>query len=165
MSSIFNITLINGTISGFVRNQTTYRLKRPGSMTLDKAGQIRTDFNPEEVHETYSFGGQLTKSMDTEPIFSNYSESYFAEFPNSPNFTTLSVGETFKWTDEEIARLMHLIFRPTLIIVGTVGNSLTIYTMRRTSLKHLSTCFYMVLLALVDTSKLAFCKVSLNCVT
>ena len=93
--------------------------------------------------------------MDTEPIF-NYSESNFEDFSNSPNFTTLSVGETFKWTDEEIARMMHLIFRPILIIVGTVGNCLTIYIMRRTSLKYLSTCFYMVLLALVDTSKLAF---------
>ena len=126
-------------------------------MALGNTGQIRTDFYPVERHGTYSSGGQLTKNMDTEPIFSNYSESNFEEVSNSSKFTTQSMAETFKWTDEEIARLMHLIFRPTLIIVGTVGNSLTIYTMRRTSLKHLSTCFYMVLLALVDTSKLAFC--------
>ena len=125
-------------------------------MTLDKAGQIRTDFYREERHETYNSGGQLTKSMDTEPIF-NFSENNFEEVSNSFEFTTQSIGETFKWTDEEIARLMHLIFRPILIIVGTVGNGLTIYIMRRTSLKYLSTCFYMVLLALVDTSKLAFC--------
>ena len=134
-------------------------------MTLDKAGQIRTDFYPEEVHETYSSGGQLTKNMDTAPIFSNYSENNSEDVSNSSEFTTQSMGETFKWTDEEIARMMHLIFRPILFVVGTVGNSLTIYIMRRTSLKHLSTCFYMVLLALVDTSKLAFCWVSLNCVT
>ena len=125
-------------------------------MTPDKAGQIRTDFYPEETQEAYSSGGQLTKNMDTDPVF-NYSESNFEEFSYSSDFTTQSTGETFKWTDEEIARLMHLIFRPILIIVGTIGNCLTIFIMRRTSLKYLSTCFYMVLLALVDTSKLAFC--------
>ena len=125
-------------------------------MTPDKTGQIRTYFYPEERHETYSSGGQLTKNMDTDPVF-NYLESNFEEFSYSSDFTTQSTGETFKWTDEEIARLMHLIFRPILIIVGTIGNGLTIYIMRRTSLKYLSTCFYMVLLALVDTSKLAFC--------
>ena len=102
-------------------------------MTLDKAGQIRTDFYREERHETYNSGGQLTKSMDTEPIF-NFSENNFEEVSNSFEFTTQSTGETFKWTDEEIARLMYLIFRPILIIVGTIGNGFAIYIMRRTSL-------------------------------
>ena len=64
-----------------------------------------------------------------------------------------SVEKPFRWTNVEIARLIEIIFRPILIIVGTVGNSLTIYIMRTTSLKHLSTCFYMVILAVADTSK------------
>ena len=84
----------------------------------------------------------------------NYSVIGFGELLNSSNTTTepTSVEETFKWTKTEIARLIQIIFRPTLIIVGTVGNCLTIYIMRRTSLKQLSTCFYMVVLALADST-------------
>ena len=85
----------------------------------------------------------------------NYSGTTLAEFSNSSNTTTESMctEETFKWTTAEITRLIQIIFRPILIIIGTVGNSLTIYIMRRTSLKYLSTCFYMSVLALADTSK------------
>ena len=92
--------------------------------------------------------------METE-VTINYNGTGFEELLNSSNTSTESnfVEETFKWTDEEIARMMHLIFRPILIIAGAIGNGLTIYIMRRTSLKHLSSCFYMVLLALADSSK------------
>ena len=62
--------------------------------------------------------------------------------------------DTFKWTNAEIARLIQIIFRPIMVIIGTIGNCLTIYIMRKSSLKHLSTCFYMVVLALADSSKL-----------
>ena len=92
--------------------------------------------------------------MDTAVTF-NYSETDFIEYLNSSNSTTegSSVEGTFKWTSEEIAKLIQTIIRPILIMVGTVGNCLTIYIMRRTSLKHLSTCFYMFLLAVADTCK------------
>ena len=85
----------------------------------------------------------------------NYSGFGFGEFLNSSNINSepTSVEESFKWTNAEIARLIQIIFRPILIIVGTIGNGLTIYIMRTTSLTHLSTCFYMVVLALADTSK------------
>ena len=85
----------------------------------------------------------------------NYTGVGFEEFSNLSNTTTepMPVEETFKWTNAEIARLIQIIFRPILIIVGTGGNGLTIYIMRRTSMKHLSTCFYMVVLALADSSK------------
>ena len=85
----------------------------------------------------------------------NSSVTSFTEFSNLSNITTEStfVEKTFKWTTAEIARLIQIIFRPILIIVGTIGNGLTIYIMRRTSLKHLSTCFYMVVLAVADSSK------------
>ena len=66
------------------------------------------------------------------------------------------VEENFKWTSEEIARLIHIIVRPILIVAGTNGNCLSFYIMRRTSLKDVSSCFYMSLLALADTSKYAF---------
>ena len=77
------------------------------------------------------------------------------KYTNSSNTTTeaMSVEETFKWTDAEIARLIQIIFRPILIVAGTVGNGLTIFITRKKSLKHLSTCFYMCLLALADSSK------------
>ena len=58
----------------------------------------------------------------------------------------------FKWT-HEIARLIQIIVRPILIIVGTFGNGLTVYIMRSTSLRDVSSCYYMFILALADTSK------------
>ena len=92
--------------------------------------------------------------MEPEVTF-NYSGTGLEEFLNSSNISTepTSVEESFKWTKNEIVKLIQVIFRPILITVGTVGNCLTIYIMRRTSLKYLSTCFYMVVLALPDTSK------------
>ena len=54
---------------------------------------------------------------------------------------------------KEIARLIHIIVRPILIMFGTVGNGLTFYIMRTTSLRKLSACFYMAVLALTDTGK------------
>ena len=92
--------------------------------------------------------------METEVPF-NYSGTKFGGFLNSSINTTepTSTGEPFKWTNVEIARLIQIIFRPILVIVGTIGNVVAIFIMRRTSLKHLSSCFYMVLLAVADTSK------------
>ena len=87
--------------------------------------------------------------------FYNSGTIFGIKFPYSSNTTTepTSIEEPFKWTNAEIARLIQIILRPILIIVGTIGNGLTIYIMRKTSLKHLSSCFYMVILALVDLSK------------
>ena len=97
--------------------------------------------------------------MESEVTTFNYSGTSFGEFSNSSKITTEATiveEETFKWTNAEIARLIQIIFRPILIIAGTVGNGLTIYIMRRTSLRHLSSCFYMVVLALADSSKSTF---------
>ena len=54
---------------------------------------------------------------------------------------------------EEIVRMMQLIARPPIIILGTIGNLLTLFTMQRDSLKHVSTCFYMAILGLADTGE------------
>ena len=51
----------------------------------------------------------------------------------------------------EIVRIIDLIVKPILVLFGTIGNGLSFYIMRRTSLKSLSTCFYMAILALADT--------------
>ena len=63
------------------------------------------------------------------------------------------VGEVIKWTEEEIARLVHVVVRPILIVMGTIGNCLSFYIMTRTSLKDVSSCFYMAALAVADTRK------------
>ena len=55
--------------------------------------------------------------------------------------------------EEEIARMLNLVIRPVLIVFGTIGNGLSFYIMRQGSLKKISTCFYLSLLALADTSK------------
>ena len=64
--------------------------------------------------------------------------------------------ETLQWMSAEMIRMIHIIVRPILIIIGTTGNGLTFYIMRRTSLKDVSSCFYMAVLALADTRKQKF---------
>ena len=54
---------------------------------------------------------------------------------------------------EEIVRMIQVIGRPPIIILGTIGNLLTFFTMQRGSLKHMSTCFYMAILGLADTGE------------
>ena len=78
-----------------------------------------------------------------------YATTDFTGHYNSSERTL--VTERFNWTNEEIARLTQIIFRPILTLLGTIGNILTMYIMRKTSLKNVSTCFYMFLLALADT--------------
>ena len=89
--------------------------------------------------------------MKTEINFNAFTHGYF----NSSEITTLSNDgkEISQWFSEEITRLIQLITRPILIIVGSIGNILTFYIMRRTSLKDVSSCFYMAVLALADTRK------------
>ena len=72
---------------------------------------------------------------------------------------TIAAQETFiPSKEEEIARLLNLLIRPVLTLFGTIGNSLSFYIMRQSSLKKMSTCFYLSILALADTSKvLVFC--------
>ena len=66
---------------------------------------------------------------------------------------SFSDGERFLSSDEENARLIQIVARPILILMGTVGNGLTIYIMRSTSLNNVSSCSHMCILALADTCK------------
>ena len=67
---------------------------------------------------------------------------------------TIAAQETFiPSKEEEIARLLNLVLRPVPIVFGSIGNGLLFYIMRQGSLKKMSTCFYISILALVDTSK------------
>ena len=56
----------------------------------------------------------------------------------------------------ETARVIHVVVRPLLIIFGTTGNVLSFLVMRSGSLKTVSTCFYMAILALADTGRPRF---------
>ena len=56
--------------------------------------------------------------------------------------------------DGEIPRLLQVVIRPILVVLGTYGNALSFYIMRRGSLREVSTCFYMAALAVADTRKL-----------
>ena len=59
--------------------------------------------------------------------------------------------------DEEISRILNLVIRPVLIVFGSIGNSLSFYIMRQGSLKKMSTCFYLSMMAMADTSKYVMC--------
>ena len=67
----------------------------------------------------------------------------------------VSVNRTIEETknEREVARMIHVIARPVIIICGTIGNLLSFYVMRRGSLKNVSTCLYLSILALTDTGK------------
>ena len=66
--------------------------------------------------------------MKTE-INLNDSTADFNGYYNSSEVEELSNDdkETSQWLSEEITRLIKLITRPILIIVGSIGNSLTFY--------------------------------------
>lgn len=72
------------------------------------------------------------------------------------NITSLEENSVNSDGQEEVGRLIQVISRPILIVFGTVGNLLAFYIMRRGSLKNVSTCFYMAMLALADTGKYFF---------
>ena len=73
---------------------------------------------------------------------------------NISNATESEIQETLSSSaEEELARTLHVVIRPILIVFGTIANGLSFYIMRQGSLKKMSTCFYLSILALVDTSK------------
>ena len=90
------------------------------------------------IVKTFKFTDSTTETANSSQFTQNQTEL------NEP---TSSSGIDY-W---EISRMIHVIVRPILIIGGTIGNLLSFYVMRRGSLKEVSTCFYMSILALVDT--------------
>ena len=76
----------------------------------------------------------------TDALQSNHSDNYIN-----------TAGET---NDNETVRLMRVIASPVIIIVGTVGNLLILFIMRKEPLKKTPICFYMSVLAATDTGKI-----------
>ena len=64
--------------------------------------------------------------------------------------------------NEEIVRMIQVITRPPIIVLGTVENLLAFFTMQRGSLKRMSTCFYMAVLGLADTGEFSTSTYLLN---
>ena len=83
----------------------------------------------------------------------NTSLKYHENISNALNSTIFNVSDDYINDDGEIGRMLTLVVYPVIIIVGTFGNLVTFIVMQKGSLKHSSTCFYMAILALSDTSK------------
>ena len=92
-------------------------------------------------------------------MFGGFNSSFSSHNVSNVSVFNVNVTETddltepTTWDNNEIARIIHVIVRPTLVVFGTIGNTLSFYIMKRTSLKRLSTCFYMSILALADTGE------------
>ena len=83
--------------------------------------------------------------------------TFFNSTTQIPNVSEMFANTTDDYddtSDGEAARMVHVIGRPVLVVLGTIGNCLAFYVMRKGSLKNVSTCFYMAILALADTGKL-----------
>ena len=77
-------------------------------------------------------------------------------YPNGSNANETEKRSSGFSSDNEVARLLQVFIRPLLIILGTYGNGVSFYIMRRGSLKEVSTCFYMAMLAIADTREYIF---------
>ena len=82
-------------------------------------------------------------NFNTSVHYSNGSYVNETEIESPSNLSNRSINE--------VVRLLHVFIRPILIILGTYGNAVSFYIMRRGSLKEVSTCFYMAMLAIADT--------------
>ena len=77
-------------------------------------------------------------------------------YGNGTNFTITEEAVTDENNLEEIVNLMQVYGRPPIIFLGTLGNVLAFIVMRRGSMRHVSTCFYMTILALADNGNSHF---------
>ena len=83
-------------------------------------------------------------------LFSNQSEINHTE---SKIYDKVQRTVNTEWESE---RMIIIITYPIIVILGTIGNILSFIVMRRGSLKHSSTGFYMSILALADTGMWIF---------
>ena len=79
----------------------------------------------------------------------NSTWSYISTAYNISNNTDAGIGEINEF--DVVADNLFLYGQLTLTIFGTIGNILSFLVMRRRSLKNVSTCYYMSMLALADT--------------
>ena len=90
------------------------------------------------------------KSFTDRTSFTRVSQHFYNETKNNQsNESNLQTHEEFYETE----RLINICVSPVIILFGTFGNTLTFFVMQQGSLKDVSTCFYMAILALTDTGK------------
>ena len=73
------------------------------------------------------------------------------------SFSNVTQQTSAPATYQDNGRILEVVIRPVLIVFGTIGNGLSFYIMRQGALKEMSTCFYLSILALADTSKCETC--------
>ena len=91
----------------------------------------------------------LNVSYVDQNYLNNFSASTFDS--NQTGKIEAEITSSNALSKDEVARLLQVFIRPFLIVLGTYGNSVSFYIMRRGSLKDVSTCFYMAMLAIADT--------------
>ena len=96
-------------------------------------------------------------AMDREYLIFSEPKSTIDEIINSSQYSfNTSFMYPISQEDDKgryISKILILSTFPLILIFGTIGNVLTFVVMQRGTLKHSSTCFYMAILALADTSK------------
>ena len=100
-------------------------------------------------------------AQDEEYFTASMSVRTIAEMINASRYPSNTAEMEEYATNRHISKILILSTFPTILLIGTVGNSLTFIIMQRGSLKHSSTCFYMAILALADSSKfnILVCKI------
>ena len=97
--------------------------------------------------------GEQLSNTTPDPSSSNISISQKSSLSSLFN-DSFEYDDRLNYHDyKETTRLMQVYIRPVIIVGGTVGNLLTFCVMQRGSIKKVSTCFYMAILALADTGK------------
>ena len=86
--------------------------------------------------------------------FSNLNASVIYSNESYNNETEISSAGFL--SKDEVIHLAQVFIRPILVVSGTYGNAVSFYIMRRGSLKEVSTCFYMAMLAIADTCESKF---------
>ena len=76
-----------------------------------------------------------------------------SSFRQSGNQSNPDIGDEYSIAELNIERLIAVSVYPVIILLGTFWNVLTFIVMQTGSLKIVSTCFYMSILALADTGK------------
>ena len=98
------------------------------------------------------FSTTLTNYTTRTTEMFNNTLAIFNSYNTSTTEDPLNAAETPVSHDNiEVARLIHIFIGPILFTFGTYGNAVSFYIMQRGSLKKVSTCFYMVILAIADT--------------
>ena len=74
--------------------------------------------------------------------------------PHYPSNLSEHRTETEESNALEMSTMIILVTYPVIIILGTVGNLLMLFVMRKEPLKKTPICFYMSVLAVADTGKM-----------